>query len=235
MKILLADSSEIWMDALNEQLKGHNEVWQCTDGAEVIPMLIQHRPELLVLGMDLPHIDGLSLLRMIHSSGIRVKVLVAAYAYSDYDLQILREFEVSHFVRKPCTVCAVMSQIYQMMRFDKTISNAAGVEPTLLLLGLRMSLSGYECLLTAIRLIREKPDQGLTKELYPEVAKICGGSSQRVERAIRSVIRDAWLRRDDRIWMAYFPRNRKGEISQPKNGDFITRIAFGGKDNKACG
>lgn len=235
MKILLADPSEIWMDALYEQLKDRNEIWQCADGANVIPMLLEHRPDLLLLGMELPHMDGITLMKLIRSSGIQVRVLAAAYIFPEYAIQMLRQFEVSHFVCKPCTVCAAVSQIYQMLHFDKNVDNAGNIEATLLLLGLRMNLSGFDCLHTAIRLLQENPDQPLTKVLYPEVAKICGGTPQRVERAIRNVIHDAWLRRDDKIWMAYFPRNRKGEISQPCNGDFITRIAFGGKDNRACG
>lgn len=235
MKILLADPSEVWRDALESQLKDHYEVLQCGDGGEVIPMLLEHRPDLLVLGMELPHIDGLSLLRMIRASGICVRILTAAYIYSEYDMGVLEEFKVSHMVRKPCTMCAVMSQIYQMLHYEQQADNTAEPDPTLLLLGLRMNLSGYDCLRTGIRLMRENPGQSLTKELYPGVAKLCGGTAQRVERAIRNVIRDAWLRRDDRIWMAYFPFNRNGQIQLPSNGDFITRIAFCGKDNKACG
>lgn len=235
MKILLADPSEIWTDALYEQLKDRNEVWQCTDGADVIPMLLNYQPDLLLLGMELPHVDGLTLMRAIHSSGIRVKVLAAAYIFPEYDMQMLCQFEVSHFLRKPCTVCAAVSQIYQMLHFDKNSDNTGNIESTLLLLGLRMSLSGFNCLRTAIRLLRENPDQQLTKVLYPKVAKLCGGTASSVERAMRGAIEDAWLHRDDKIWMAYFPGNRKGEISQPKLGDFITRIAFGGKDNRACG
>lgn len=233
MKILLADPSEIWCDALEDQLKSSYTVLRCTDGAEVLPMLTEHRPDLLVLSLELPHVDGLTLLQMIHACGISVRILATSCLYTDYALDILREFEVSHMVRKPCTVCSVLSQIYQLLHYEKDRSNTADPESVLLFLGLRMHLSGYSCLVEGIRLLRENPEQCITKELYPDIAKICGGTSSRVEKAIRTVIRDAWIRRDDRNWAALFPPDRQGRVSAPTNNAFITRIAFCGKDKKA--
>ena len=82
--------------------------------------------------------------------------------------------------------------------------------------------------------MRENPNQSITKELYPNVAKICGGTSGRVEKAIRNVIHDAWLRRDERNWAILFPPDRQGRVSVPTNSEFITRIAFGGQNKNAC-
>lgn len=234
MKILLADPSEIWCDALEDQLRTDYAVLRCTDGAEVLPMLAAHRPDLLVLGLELPHVDGLTLLQMIRSSGIPVRILVASCLFTDYALDILREFNVGYMVRKPCSVCTVMSQIYQLLHYEKERHNTADPEPILLFLGLRMHLTGYSCLVEGIRLMRANPAQSITKELYPDIAKICGGSAARVERAIRNVIHDAWLRRDDRHWAAMFPPDRQGRIVMPKNSEFITRIALNGQDKKAC-
>lgn len=235
MKILLADPLESWCDALEEQLKSHYTVIRCNDGREVLPMLAEHRPELLVLGMDLPYMDGLTLLQLIHSSGIQVRILTASAFYNEYILSALAQFKIAHALKKPCTVCCAMSQIYQILHFDTNNALEEDPTPVLLALGLRMNLSGYVCVRTAIKLLRKDPGQGITKILYPNVALICGGTKERVERAIRNVIHDAWVRRDDRIWKVYFTADRMGRIECPSNGDFITRIAFGGKDNRACG
>lgn len=234
MKILLADPSEIWCDALEDQLRSAYTVLRCTDGADVLAMLTEHRPDLLVLDLGLPHVDGLTLLQMIRASGISVRVLVASCLLTDYALDILREFGVSYVVRKPCSVCAVMSQIYQLLHYEKGKDNTMDPDAVLLFLGLRMHLSGYSCLREGIRLLQSNPGQSITKELYPEIAKICGGSSMRVEKAIRNVIQDAWIHRDDRAWAMFFPPDRKGRITAPANGEFITRIAFSGQDKKAC-
>ncbi|MBQ3252006.1 MAG: response regulator [Oscillospiraceae bacterium] len=234
MKILLADPSKVWCQALEEQLKGHYQVFTATDGADVIPLLLDRKPDLLVLNLNLSHMDGLTILRTVYSSNIQVRVLVLADLFNDYVLGVLAKFKIAHALLKPCAICTVLTQIYEIMHLEEQESDMLAPEPALLTLGLRMNLSGFRCLCTAICLMRKNPYQGLTKELYPDVAKICGGTTQRVERAIRNVIHDAWLRRDERIWRAYFPMNREGRISLPSNGDFIVRIALGGKDNKAC-
>lgn len=234
MKILIADPSEIWCDALEDHLKSDYTVLRCTDGADVLPMLTEHRPDLLVLDLELPHVDGLTLLQMIRASGISVRILAMSCLYTDYALNILRAFEVSYMVRKPCTVCSVMTQIYQILHYERNKCCTVDPEPVLLFLGLRMHLSGYSCLVEGIRLMRENPGQSITKELYPDIAKICGGTSGRVEKAIRNVIHDAWLRRDDRNWSMLFPPDRQGRIAVPTNGEFITRIAFSGQDKNAC-
>lgn len=234
MKILLADPSEIWCDALEDQLRSAYAVLRCTDGADVLPMLTEHRPDLLVLDLGMPHVDGLTLLQMIRASGISVKILAASCLLTDYALDILHACGVSYIVRKPCSVCAMMTQIYQLLHYEKNKDNTADPDSVLLFLGFRMCLSGYSCLREGIRLVRNDPGMGITKELYPEIAKICGGTSTRVERAIRNVIHDAWVRRDDRTWAMFFPPDRKGRIAAPANGEFITRIAFSGQDKKAC-
>ncbi|MBQ9838849.1 MAG: response regulator [Oscillospiraceae bacterium] len=235
MKILLADPSEAWCDALEDQLSCQYQVSRCSDGAQLMPMILSQQPDLLVLGLDLPHLDGLALLHMIRASGLQVKILATATAFNEYASKILSEFGVGHVLTKPCTMCCAMMHIYRMLHHDAGENSVSDPEAELLLLGLRMKLTGFQCLCTAIRLLREDPNQSITKVLYPNVAKIHGGSKESVERAIRTAIRDGWMHRDDRVWAAYFTPNRRGVIEMPTNGEFITRIAFAGKVNKACG
>ena len=52
MKILLADPSEAWCDALEDQLKSNYEVVRCADGREVLRLLYENSPDLLVQGLD---------------------------------------------------------------------------------------------------------------------------------------------------------------------------------------
>ena len=233
MKILLADSSEVWCDALEDQLKSNYDVIRCADGREVLPLLSEHGPELLVLGLDLPYMDGLTILQLIHSSGLQTRILVASTHMNEYISGMLAQFKISHALIKPCTVCAAMTQIHQMLHYDTGVVNEP--DSVLLALGLRMNLSGYNCVRTAVALLRENPEQQLTKSLYPEVAKRCGGTRASVERVMRTVIHDAWMRRDNRVWQAYFTPDRAGRIACPSLGVFITRIALGRKDNRACG
>jgi len=145
----------------------------------------------------------------------------------------LSRFEVGYTVQKPCAVCTILSRVYDMIHYGQRMPEDITAE--LLAMGFRMNLTGFRALCHAIRLMRENPGQSLTKELYPDVARICNSTQPGVERSIRCAIRDAWLHRDESIWRAYFTVGKQGVIKLPTSGDFITRMAAVGKDKTACG
>lgn len=67
----------------------------------------------------------------------------------------------------------------------------------------------------------------LKKDVYPAVSELYSMeiTSMQMDTAIRSVIEDAWNRRDDEVWSYYFPPDRNGIIHRPSNAEFISRIA----------
>ena len=84
---------------------------------------------------------------------------------------------------------------------------------------------GYTYLRESIPIYAKDPQQAITKELYPAVAKLCGSSVDQVERAMRTAIERAWKRRDDQIWRLYFTPQSDGSIKKPSNSEFISRLA----------
>ena len=235
VKIMLADTSEAWMDALEEQLKCRHEVRRCCNGADVIPQLLEYQPDLLVLELMMPGMDGLTILRTIRTCGLAIRLLITSRVFTPYVIDVLHSFGISYALQKPCTVCTAVSHIHEMIRCDDGRDDADTLDTLLLMLGFRMSLTGYRCLHEGIRLMAVNPHQSITKELYPAIARKCGGTPQRVERAIRTVIRDAWRHRDEHLWCAYFSRNRDGKIPSPSNGELISRLAtYISRVEKAC-
>lgn len=81
---------------------------------------------------------------------------------------------------------------------------------------------GYHYLQIAIPLFAKNKSQAITKELYPDVARIANCASPgAVERGIRHVIMISWEYRDARIWDRYFP----GAAKPPTNKVFIATLA----------
>lgn len=81
---------------------------------------------------------------------------------------------------------------------------------------------GYRHLCIAIPRYAQDVSQSLTKDIYPYVASRYRDSEwNSVERAVRSVIRDAWERRDAAVWDRYFPNCRR----VPSNKLFISMLA----------
>lgn len=104
--------------------------------------------------------------------------------------------------------------------YDDEITNL------LLHLGFHVKNSNFQCVHEALRLLRTDRMLPLTKVVYPAVSKICGGTSERVERAIRNAIKKAYQNRDEQVWRYFFAPGRNGMVSCPSNGEFLRRMTL---------
>ena len=98
----------------------------------------------------------------------------------------------------------------------------------LLDLGLATTMDGFDYLKNAIVLRYEGPARMLSKEIYPKVGSqyFPEVNDDQVEQAIRSVIKEAWRNRDEKVWGYYFSKDQNGKIKCPTNAEFITRIVY---------
>lgn len=107
----------------------------------------------------------------------------------------------------------------EMEMMEGTISDL------LIRLGVRPNLKGYLFLRTAIKLCikdREELD-GITKRLYPSVARKYGSTADKVEHAIRHAIEVSWIRGDGLKQEEVFGFDaRTGR--RPTNAEFIARV-----------
>ena len=108
------------------------------------------------------------------------------------------------------------------------------IEQLLLNAGMPTSIKGFRMSVTAIRLIVEKPEiaEGITKWLYPEIAKIHGSTYVRVERAIRYAVEVTWTRCDPDVLYGYFRNTIDPRRCKPTNSEFLTRMAYLVRDQR---
>ena len=227
-KILIAESSEDFRLALAEALQGVYYVRSCQNGQEALSLLKSYCPDILVLDLMLPGMDGISLLHEAAESGSCPMVLATGRFFSDYMTEALVQLGVEYVLTKPCDLRSTIARIHDLShRIRQPLISQPDprnhISSLLIALGVPVKYRGYPYLREAILLIARKRDQSITKELYPTVAKIFDNrvDGQNVERAIRNAIDKAWANRDDRIWQMYFPPGRDGEISKPSNSQFI--------------
>jgi len=131
---------------------------------------------------------------------------------------------------KPCDIHATVARIKDLAQkpskpMASLQNHLTNVSAILFALGIPTKLRGHACVREAILCMVNKPDQSITKELYPAVATLCNGTPSQVERSIRSAIAAAWKNRDEVLWRRYFGTDGEGNISKPTNADFITRVA----------
>ena len=99
------------------------------------------------------------------------------------------------------------------------------VENKLHELGFPTHPRGYACLREVLVEDIHNPGQQVTKSLYPTAGKICGGNGAQVERAIRCLIKKAWLYRDEEVWVQLFPAKQGLQAECPSNKEFIAAFS----------
>lgn len=229
-KLLIAEGTEEFRCALADALQGAYHVRVCKEGKEALDMLRTFRPDILILDLMIPGLDGISLLQSAAAAGICPMVLATTKFISDYISESIDKLGVEYLMVKPCDIRSTVARVADLsQRIRQPIVTLpeprSYVSNLLVSLGIPTKLRGYTYLREAILLVSKNTGQSITKELYPAVAAICGDRGKNIERSIRTAIEKAWTNRDDRIWQLYFPPGPEGIISRPSNSEFIHRLA----------
>lgn len=230
LKVLIADGSDEFRHALSEALRATYSVRSCWGGKEALTLLREYRPDVLVLDMMLPELDGISLLQSAAADNLTPMVLATTRYLSDYMLGSMDHLGVCYLMVKPCDVHATVARIEDMTRQLHQSAGSqndpkAAVVAQLLALGVPAKLNGYDYLLEAIPYFARHPGISITKELYPAVAALCRSKASHVERSIRNAIQAAWQHRAEPGWQQYFPFSGEDPLPRPTNAEFISRLA----------
>lgn len=230
LKILIIDPSEDFRSNLSHSLQSIYTVRTAADGLQGLQMLHSFLPDILVLDLMLPGLDGISLLQKTFDSGLHPAVLVITRYASEYVLESTTRMGVEYFMLKPSDISATMARIADLAGQLQTPIFAqpkprTQISGALLQLGIPTKLRGYGYLREAILLMADDPKQSITKELYPAVATLFNASAIQIERSIRSAVHTAWTRRDEQVWRMYFPVSENGLVARPTNAAFISRLA----------
>lgn len=230
LKLLIADGNEEFRTELESALRDTYYVRTCATGQEALALLRSYGPDILVLNLMLPEIDGISLLEESVRIGIRPMVLATTSYQNPYILDSVKRLGVDYVMIRPCLIPPTVARIRDLShRLNPPLLTVPDpgtqVCNMLLALGIPTRLLGYTQLREAVVRMARNPNMALTKELYPAVAAVCGGDKDQVERTIRSAIGVAWKNRDERVWQVYFPPGPGGVCKKPTNGTFISRLA----------
>ncbi len=230
-KLLIADNDEVFRQSLCDRLSPACNLRTCSDGKQALELLTSFRPDILLLDLLLPHIDGLSLLnRMMKDTSVRPVVLATIRFTSPYVASSLEKLGVYYVVMKPCDISAICVHIQdisaQLQPAPLTQADIHSAVSNLLLnLGFSTKLDGFSFLLSAIPMYAEDPHQSVTKELYTAVGHLYNKDARQVERSIRNAIDQAWQKGDCAIWQSCFGFAPGMPLPRPSNREFISRMA----------
>ena len=230
-KILLADSSEEFRLLLRRTLEETGEfqvVGETGDGEEAWALIQQTRPDVVVMDVILPGLDGISLLQRMPKT---VKTIVLSAFCSQNMVQEVMQLGAWYFIPKPAHVESLLERIREAVVPEETtvVRPSLEAEVTAIIheVGIPAHIKGYQYVREAIILTVQDMEMinAVTKMLYPEVARRFHTTPSRVERAIRHAIEVAWDRGDLDTLQKYFGFTVSNSKGKPTNSEFIAMIA----------
>ncbi len=250
IKVLIADDNMEFCEILSGYLgeQGDIEVIGVAhDGKEAYELILQLEPDVVLLDVIMPHLDGLGVLEKLGSTKIEnnpIYIMVSAVGQEKITRNALF-LGAQYYVIKPFDMAVLVERIRQLVdvyRIKKTvkgvyeepnnyvskIKNVEGnVTKIIHEIGIPANIKGYQYLRDAIMMVIENMDiiNSITKQLYPTIAKEYSTTPSRVERAIRHAIEVAWGRGHIEVLDRLFGYTVPTSKGKPTNSEFIAMIA----------
>ena len=225
-------------------------VMTATDGLEAVAKIEQFKPQIVLLDIVLPELDGFGVMEEVKGYVPKFLILSALsqesfiskalklgasyYMIKPFDFLILKK-RLMDTVKNSLTITEplIMENIMSDYRMAEPISRLRQktteekITNIFITVGIPAHIKGYQFLREAIKMAIESPEiiNCITKKLYPSIARKFDTSSSKVERAIRHAIEVAWNRGKIENINSLFGVKVYSNNEKPTNGEFIALVA----------
>ena len=127
LRIVLVDDQALCRNGLSDLLhqRGNMQVVASTgDPDRVVPLLREHRPDLVVLDLRMPTVDGLTLLRRIRAEGVDTPALILTMSDAEADLGAALRAGVRGYLLKDMEPEEVIGAITRAARGELVVAPA---------------------------------------------------------------------------------------------------------------
>jgi len=256
--ILIADDNQDFSQTLASYISEQEDmevIGLAKDGEEAIDMITNINPDVALLDMIMPHLDGIGVLEKMATIKCDKKpicIMVSAVG-QDKVTQRAVNMGAEYYVVKPFDIELLIKRIRELKNF-KPNQNSIGfigkelkqqyveipanaeknqehlealVTNVIHEVGVPAHIKGYQYLREAIIMVVNDIDviNQITKSLYPQIAYKFNTTPSRVERAIRHAIEVAWGRGDQKTVENIFGYTISAAKGKPTNSEFIAMIA----------
>lgn len=240
IRVLIVDNNVDLCETLTEYLNTLPDmevVGSAYDGEEGLRMIGEHEPDVVLLDITMPRLDGMAVLERLPELGLsKAPVIIVITALGREDvMQRFAERGAHYFVIKPFDLEVMAERIRQFSRSDvprttrertdtyrapRPIDYDVGVTELLHRMGVPAHFKGYTYLRDAVltTLQEDEPLGGtLSKHLYPKLAEKYSSTPGGVEAAIRNAVIACWEQGNRK-----FLEELTGMTARGRNGKFPT-------------
>jgi two-component system response regulator (stage 0 sporulation protein A) len=254
LKVLIADDNREFTELLRDYVASQSDMEVCGiahNGTEVVELVRDRQPDIVVLDIIMPVLDGIGALeRLLETQGRLPRVILLTAFGQETVTRRAMELGVSYFILKPFDMPVLVERIRQVAMDTPAISQAAATtavpHPPMVAaqgpskknlesaitqiiheIGVPAHIKGYHYLREAIGIVFNDVEilGSITKTLYPRIAERFKTTPSRVERAIRHSIEVAWGRGNVEAIRAVFGYTVSASKTKPTNSEFIAMIA----------
>ncbi|MCL6444730.1 MAG: sporulation transcription factor Spo0A [Alicyclobacillus sp.] len=255
-KVLIADDNREFADILQEFISAQEDMVVCgvaNNGNDVLDLVKETRPDVIILDIIMPMLDGLGALERLNRSVDPMPKVIMLTAFGQESItRRAVELGVSYFILKPFDMPVLVERIRQVMmqsaqspvaatsvfalssQAQQTMAAAvqkrtidAAITQIIHEIGVPAHIKGYHYLREAIGIVFQDVEilGSITKVLYPRIAERYKTTPSRVERAIRHSIEVAWGRGNMDAIRNVFGYTVSASKTKPTNSEFIAMIA----------
>lgn len=247
--VLLADDNREFVSLLEEYINTQNDmqvIGAAYNGNDVIRLIQERVPDVLILDIIMPHLDGLAVLEQIQEMRLPTQpkiIMLTAFGQEEITKKAV-ELGAAYYILKPFDLEVLAQRIRQMISNKGTTpiytskpksavlppkgrNLDASITSIIHEIGVPAHIKGYLYLREAITMVYNDVELlgSITKVLYPDIAKKFNTTASRVERAIRHAIEVAWSRGNLDSISSLFGYTISNTKAKPTNSEFIAMVA----------
>lgn len=249
VRVALADDNRDFIEVLKTYIESQEDMeiaGVAYNGSEALELIYLQSPDIIVLDMIMPHLDGLGVLEKLRYEEQRPRLIILSAFGQESIIRQAYSLGADYCIIKPFDLETLAQRIRQLCR-DKTSNVSPGsstgtqmvndtpdmsaknweveVTDTMHQLGIPAHVKGYQYLRDAIVSVIQEASllDAVTGKLYPMIAGKYKTTPNRVERGIRHAIELAWERGNIDFKNKYIGYNE--DRGRPTNSEFIAAVA----------
>jgi len=133
MRVLVADDDRAVRESLVRAitLEGY-EAHGVSNGAQALEWLTEHAADLIVLDVSMPHVDGVTVCRVLRGEGTRVPILMLTARTETSDRVAGLDAGADDYLPKPFDLDELFARMRALLRRSADVGSAAATEALIL-------------------------------------------------------------------------------------------------------